>query len=119
MICPYCKNKLEKIGLNRCPSCGGALTSIADIEKDKELCPSVKIFSLLCFIFGIVSVASANYLFAIASLIMYTFYNKATIVYDVKVKIGRVLSIICIILSGVELLSGMIAVISLISRMLL
>ena len=30
MVCPYCKNKLEKVGLNRCPSCGGALTRNAE-----------------------------------------------------------------------------------------
>ena len=119
MICPYCKNKLEKQGLNHCPSCGGALTRNAELEKDAEFCPSVKIFSLLCFIFGIVSVASANYIFAIASLVMYVMYNKTTLVYDVKVKIGRVLSIVCIVLSAVEFLAGMIAVVTLLSRMLI
>ena len=96
MICPYCKNKLEKQGLNHCPSCGGALTRNAEIEKDAEFCPSVKIFSLLCFIFGIVSVATSDYAFAIASLIMYALYNKTTLVYDPKVKAGRILSIVSI-----------------------
>ena len=96
MICPYCKNKLEKIGLNRCPSCGGALTRNADLNKDKQICPSVKVFSLLCFFLGLASVITLDYIYAIASLVMYALYNKTTLVYDPKVKAGRILSIVSI-----------------------
>ncbi len=103
MKCPYCKNKLEKEGFNHCPSCGGALTRTAELKKDVKFCPSVRVFSLLCFISGIIALASMNYTFAIASLVMYSLYNKTTLVYNPRVKIGRILSIVSIVVSAVIL----------------
>ena len=81
-----------------CPVCAAEEANKAAVAAEQKSNP----FALISMILGIVGLASGNIAFAIASLILASLSNKRC-PGDTKAKVGKILSIITIILYAVAI----------------